>query len=228
MVQTFSPNARELFRLIARVRERGDPDPGGGTAYALNAACPACGTGARQISPLRLLRSDLPKANKLISQTYCNWILLNDRVTDPMREQFDVAGDLISVEDGKKGGRFPYWQIRPRFVMPRMAPETKHIVAENFQCPHCKRDGYAEDWAPGLEPVQIAYRLDRKTQAKLPALAQSWECFGRSVRVPKTSDDLVGFAVPLTLARGDVCEFLRRFIPARQLEFEPVRILPAD
>jgi hypothetical protein len=215
----------KLFMLWARVAERGDPDPGGGTAYALDTACPACGTGAKQISPLRLKRRDLP-TGKPIAQTFRCWKLLHDSVVRVLKKEFDVAKDLTPVEDAKTGARLPFWQLRPMFVMPPMAPETKGMQIEG-QCPTCRRDGH---YGSDLEP---AYRLDAATLAALPPLSQTWECFGLSIREDRQvlmdgimRGQLAGFAVPKMLARGDVCAALRRCIPRPQmLTFEPVLLL---
>lgn len=219
------PNS--LFSLWCHLAERGDPDPGGGTEYSLDTACNSCGTGARQTSPLRLKRGDA-KPDRPMAQTLCGWLLLNDSVVKPLKREFDIAGDLTKVEDVKSGERLPFWQLRPKFVMPRTAPETEGMIT-NKQCPKCRRDGYFHTVERDLT---LAYKLDASTSASLPLLAQTWECFGNSIREDRkevvdgvTLSYVAGFAVPQVLARGDVCAALRRLIGPSVLSFHPVVLL---
>lgn len=213
-----------LFHLWCHVPERGNPDPSGGTEYSLASGCPACGTGARQISPLRLNASDV-KGDKPMAQTLCNWLLLHSSVVTILKRELDVAQDLIRVEDAKSGKALPYWQIRPAHVMPHMAPGSKGFRIDK-QCRKCHRDGFFHDLDCDLA---LAYKSDRSTRSSLPPLSQSWECFGNSIREDRkevvegvTLSYVAGFAVPQVLARGDVCAVLRRFVKPAALTFHPV------
>ena len=225
-MQTLDPS--NYYVVLGNVASKGGTDPRDGTAYVLDkTACSACGTGARQVSGLRLKKSDLP-AKSAIGLTFSDWILIRDDVVKKLVDRFAVKDDFRQVEERRSEEPLAFWQLKPTFTMPALAPETTGVSTEG-QCKVCRRDGH---FGTTEMPYTFAYRMSKKERAKLPVLASTWECFGTSRREAVVAPPdkpwlgrVVGFATPHVLARGDVCAALAEMVGAKRVRFEAVVFL---
>jgi hypothetical protein len=156
---------------------KGDTGPMYDTEYDMSGACPKCGTGFRQVSPLRIHRSQLPKKARAV-RTYQDEILIdNDLATDIMLELGSDRG-LRQIEDRRMRDLLPWWQILPDTSMPPADPATG-LDASVIQCQRCKRDGFGSD-RPDWRPIELAYRMSERDRASLPDFVWTWETFGKS------------------------------------------------
>lgn len=89
-----------------------------GTIYDEGAACPICGAGAKQLSPLKLERSRIPKAD--IAQTIAGGeeIIVSERFVEMVRENNFSGMEFESVFGaGKQGRSLNYYQIHPQHYL---------------------------------------------------------------------------------------------------------------
>ena len=186
-----------LVLLIARGKPRGLGGPSCGTTYDLSRGCPRCGTGAPQVSPLLVNRSDAPKRSNV-------WPTLGSELL--------LASDLSSALDGATGvemrqarscgdsGPLPWFQLIPLYELPPMSPTTVGIEQSDryrtqSPCPRCRRDGFF--FTGGI--FAIRYDLDL---ADVPDVSHTFEHFGRSVLREPLSES--NFAQPMPVVRGSV------------------------
>jgi len=192
-----------------------------GTTHDLSHACPKCGTGAVQTSPLMVDFTELRKKRRLC-EAVNGGILICDEVADAFRAEHISGVELRQVRFYRNNEPLPWWQIISTYEMPKFGPETKNIardIAPGWGCPVCERDMYAHN---GLEPSQFVYDRREVDPDQLPDVVHSWECFGRSILHDDPENSLVrGFATPLPMVKPKVMDLLRR-LKARKAIFEPV------
>lgn len=209
---------RQAQLLVLQVTRapRGEGGPRHGTSYDMASACPACGTGAEQLTPLRLWPSDVTATGRATAlQTLDREILLSAPVALVLTRAGVEGSELVQAES-PRGSALPWVQLRPRRSLPAMDPLTRGVLVES-QCPACRRDGH---FGSSTIPMEIVYRgID---VAALPSILRSWECFGNSVvREPFARSVL---AHPLILVKPLVMEALKG-VKVRGLAFTPVRVL---
>lgn len=89
-----------------------------GTIYDESSACPICGAGAKQLSPLRLKRSSIPRADMAMTIAKGDEIVVSDRFVEMVRRnnlkgiEFDPV-----MGSGKQPRQLNYYQIRPMHYM---------------------------------------------------------------------------------------------------------------
>lgn len=230
------------FPLLALCVLRSPVRHGGGkygTEYDFSNACPECGSGAVQTSPLILPAHSVPAdwqvgpAESLILTTDAGEILVSDLLAGALREASVSGLELRQVISRKRRKPLPWWQIVTSHEMPGMAPETQGVVRESCwtalnptivfppPCEHCMRDGHYSTIA---EPLQIVYHRTDVDLASIPDVVHTWELFGQSVRTPNQEEDVFpGYAQPLILVKQNVFNIIRR-AKVRRLQFDPVRI----
>lgn len=202
-------------------------DSGGceyGTTYDLSSACPHCGTGAVQTSPLMVALTELPK-KALICDTCLGEVLVAEKLADGLREG-DVSG--LELRQARLYGNdepLPWFQMISYHELPRMSQETKGIVRDvhpGFGCTVCERDVFASS---GNGPVEIAYDRSEVGPDEIPDVVHTWECFGRSVIADDPVRKLVqGFASPLMLVKPKVYDIFRK-LRVKRMRFWPVRFV---
>jgi hypothetical protein len=207
----------ELLELGVARGDRGEIGPKYGTEYDMSTGCPACGTGAVQISPPRLSRSKLPTKGRMAS-TFGGGYLIEHTLAIDLSILLRSTEDLRQVEDRRTLEKLPWWQIHPRYTMPRMHESTSGITTDKDQCKVCRREGYfnVREWP--LEPV---YRRSELPDT-LPDLANSWECFGHTS--VKIKDNYQLFATPSVFVSNRVMRFLQER-KVKEARFYPIRLV---
>jgi hypothetical protein len=203
-----------LLRLVVKAGVDVSGGVSSGTAYSLESACPACGTGAAQVGPLRLPRFDAPRAE--IFSTLDDEVL----VAPPLAARLREAGvrSLGPVIGASSDAPLPFEQLLPEGVLPRFSPETTGVVRER-PCPVCDRDGH---FGVPRVPLQLAYAALPTALLERHVLA-TFERFGNS-RLRTPLRDSV-FAAPVYVVSSRVADVLRT-AGARAAGFEPVRLEP--
>lgn len=212
--------AAPFLELIIRTAEKGRGGPVYGTRYDLSHACPQCGTGAVQTSPLVLDPAEIPKAGEIF-QTLDHEVLVSPALAQALKDA-KVSGLVLGEVGSKTGTPLPWVQFRSEVELPPMDPATRGIIrssGSDSPCPGCGRDGYFHTvkW-----PSEIAYAASRVDPDALPDVVHTHERFGLSrLREPFTDSHV---AQPLLLVKPTVYDILKRR-KVRRVAFHPVRIV---
>jgi len=191
-----------LLLFLPDARERGRGGPTCGTEFDLSTACRCCGTGAQQVSPLRLDASNIPKKGTLLL-TLDHETAFSTAVAQRLLDS-DVSGlELRQIEACKTGERLPWFQMLADVELPPMTSSTSGLVRSN-PCHCCARDGYFDSGAEPLEPVYSAREL---VPEELPDVVHTYEHFGNSVLRDPISES--HFAQPRFLIKPRIWEILK-------------------
>ena len=203
-----------LLTLVVTRLEKGDGGPSHGTRYDLSDACPRCGTGARQVSPL-VVRADEVEASGDVTRTLHGEVLLSPAFAAALGKAGVTGAELRPVEPAEPGGpQIPWVQLLAETELPPFAPETRGILREG-PCPQCGRDGYFHS---ARHPQELVYRRS-ELPAGLPDVVCTWERFGNSRLAQPFSES--SFARPLFLVTPRFYQ-VARAEKVRGLEFVPV------
>lgn len=212
--------AAPLLRLIVRSAEQGRGRPTYGTRYDLLRACPRCGTGALQISPLVLDPAEIPKSGAIF-QTLDHEVLVSPALGQALQET-GVSGLTLGHAVSATGVTLPWLQILSAGELPPMDPATTGIIrgtGPDSPCPRCGRDGY---FGIPKEPAQIVYHTGRVNPDALPDVVHTYERFGLSrLREPFAQSH---FANPLLLVKPKVYDVFKQQ-KVRRVEFHPARLV---
>jgi len=193
-----------------------------GTTYDLSNACPRCGSGAVQTSPLLLPLSGYPKKGDLCATVF-HEILVSVKLAQALREDKVTGLELRQIRFYRNNEPLPWWQMISTFEMPKMSKETRGITWHDGQqgdCTVCGRDGYSHSLD---EPWQIAYSKAQVDPAVLPDAVRTWEVFGNAeinYEEPRRSR----FGEQRILVKPKVFDVFRR-LTVRHARFVPVRIV---
>lgn len=203
-----------------RPADKGSVGPKYGTEYDMSHACPLCGTGAIQTSPLYLNPSEIPRKGAIF-QTYDHEKLVSLEVANALKSAGVTGLELRPAKSYKAPVELPWVQLLAHEQLPPMSPASKGILREN-PCPLCGRDGY---FGSAHEPMEIEYNADQVAIDSLPDVVHTYEYFGKSrLEVPFTNSY---FARPLLLVKPKVFKVLRQQ-KVRGVEFVPVSIIEAQ
>lgn len=202
-----------------------------GTVYDLSKACPHCGTGAVQTSPLMLRRAELPKKG-LLCETCIGQKLVSTKIADVLKSSGLSGLELRQACSYRDKEPLPWWQMIARYVMTRISSRSESLIRDTeplfratdpkWGCTVCERDMYA---TKGGLPLDIVYERNQVDPEQLPDVVQTWECFGRSVLRDDPERGLqMGFAQPLLLVKPKVFDLFRKR-KVRGAGFSPVRII---
>jgi hypothetical protein len=206
-----------LLWLIIRRAERGYGGPKYGTKYDLSQACPRCGTGAIQLSPLHLNPAEIPASGSAF-RTLDGEILFS-LYLGRILNSANISGlELRAARSHKTAVELPWVQLIGKMKMPPMSPTSKGILREN-PCPRCEQDGYFHS---ANMPIEIEYSSSEVTLDGLSDVVHTYEHFGNSVLREPFEDS--HFAQPLLLIKPKVFKVLRKH-KVRGLEFVPVNIV---
>lgn len=212
--------APPLLWLTLRTAERGRLSPRYGTEYDLSAACPLCGTGAIQTSPLLLNPSEIPKKGDIF-QIMDHEKLVSLELARALSEAGISGLELRVAQAYKAKVDLPWVQLLAHEQLPPMAPSSKGILREK-SCHLCRRDGYFND---AYEPTEIHYKTSELDINKIPDAVYTYEYFDRSrLREPLTDSY---FAQPLLLVKPKIFKVLQQQ-KVRGLVFQPVKIITGD
>jgi len=211
-----------ILRIVRKSIDGGGPEHN--TEYDVSAACPRCGTGAVQTSPLMVPLSELPKGGS-VCRTHRGHVLVASELAEALRHAAVSGIELRQARLYQNNEPLDWWQIISTYTMPRMSPKTMGIVRDTdpgWGCPVCGRDCYGETMDP---PTEIIYDRCQADPAALPDVVQTWECFGRSMLHDDPQRHLIrGFAQPMILVKPKVLDILRER-KVTSVCFSPVRIV---
>jgi hypothetical protein len=191
-----------LLHLIVRRPAKGYGGPKYGTTYDFSAACPKCGSAARQVSPLKVKPSELAK-DGLVAATLTGEILLSDELVHRFNQARVSGVQLWPVESVQAGRSAPWTQLVVETTMPPLSIQTEGIVRER-PCDGCGRDGYFQ---AGSHPEVLRYEGADLDLPGLPDIVETYELFGNSVlRQPVSASH---FARPLILVKPSVYQLLK-------------------
>jgi hypothetical protein len=183
---------------IARVSDIADWETSG--------ACPRCGAGVRQISPLRLLGSELNKAGRFASI----WLGSNTfwMVSAGLRREIERGcGEKLPVREveltGKTRSKERWWQLAPSW-----APRPSDVKISGYRRLICSKCRAVSCGAPAAVLVLQPYSLAARTFPKRTPPFFWDSVWGGSLDL--SPDGRVGSAPERGLwLRGDVARVLR-------------------
>lgn len=147
-----------------------------GTQYDLSDACPACGAGARQTSPMMIDGEDLPRLEGLrVASTPYSDILVDEAMAEQL-EDMGVTGlsfrSVYAVMENKRQVKLRWRQLCARHVLPPISPRSTGVERRGA-CPSCGRSGFC----PKMDdPARVAYRSQDLDGAE--DVNSTWEWFG--------------------------------------------------
>ena len=204
----FTEEERQAAPLLVMDRDANENVVAGaieGTKYDLTTACPQCGSGARQASPLYIFYEQLQMVRKhrAIGSSR-GAILVDGGMVKKLRDNnvTGIAGFGEVYARMKKGGRslVAREQIFMNHTLPPEAPSAQ--LDRSTACPLCRRAGMKGVGGP---PWRTVYR--RQDLSDIRDFNQSWEWYGefkkpddpRKLRVPR----------PVTLVTPKVMNIFR-------------------
>ena len=203
-----------LLRLVIARSPRGMGGPQHGTEYDLSSACPSCGTGARQVSPLVLSMSGVSRRAPIF-ETPRGEILVGEDVKRTI-EAIDPSGLELREAIGLRGTGLRYFQLLAAHEMPPMKPSTEGLLRDE-PCAGCSRNGYFGD----LEhPMRIRYR-EEDLDATDSDAHFTYEWFGYSKLRTPFAESLLAY--PLLLISSRMYEVFADD-RLRGVKFEPVDV----
>lgn len=146
-----------------------------GTTYDKSNACPTCGTGIRQTSPLILQDDEMRRVDKhRIASTYHNDVLVRETDVERLLDA-EVTGALFWPASFKrKSGELTEVRWQQAVIESVLPPMTTNSSLERKGvCPMCRRGGYTTVFQ---QPSRLFYRAEDLANAKDFNL--SWEWFG--------------------------------------------------
>lgn len=85
-----------------------------GTIYDESSACPICGSGAKQLSPLKLKRSSIPKVDMAETIAWGDETIVSERFVDMVKDNNLKGMDFEPViSSANRGQKLNYYQVRP-------------------------------------------------------------------------------------------------------------------
>ena len=161
--------------LLKLVVEWNTNRPGGDTTYDMSNACPRCGTGAQQSSPLIIDGKDLEKVEKFrVADDSDGKVLLRDIDVERLLAAHVTGALFWPVCDKTKTGdlvELRRQQIFPQHVMPPMSLKSS-LDRENV-CPDCQRG-----WFTHVRDCPPRYAYRRADLANIQDFNLTWEWFG--------------------------------------------------
>jgi hypothetical protein len=200
-----------IFRVERSARAFGGPSYG--TEYDLSTACPVCGAGAVQISPLVLNRTEIPRKGSVF-QTLDGEYLVSPTLARVLGDELLSGLELRQAISHRDRSPLPWFQLIAQMELPPMAPTSG--VKRERACPECDRDGYyqlLDDTKP------IRYRRSAVTLETLPDATHTYERFGNSVIRRPFQDS--HFGQPLLLMKPSIYRIFRE-LKVRAVRFDPV------
>ncbi len=160
-----------------------------GMTYDLSGACPACGTGARQTSPVFVNGEQLSEIEGHRAGATYHWHILVDEGLAAELESIGATGlsfrSVYAVMKDKRQVKLRWKQLCAARALPPMSPRTSGLTRERA-CEVCWRNGYFE---MSEKPTRITYRASDVRDVGDVNL--SWEHQGYAVLEPELRDSLL-------------------------------------
>jgi hypothetical protein len=167
--------AAKLLYMHVWIHNAPNGHPREGTSYDDSEACPECGDGLRQVTPLRLKNKEVPKAGAVLGGIR-DQVLVRDALACEMISAGLTGVALEPVLDAT-GQAIPWRQLVVERSMPPMTLATRGVVrgrgSAEGPCSRCGCDGYFDSGADPFVPAYDAAALD-----ELPDFALTAERFG--------------------------------------------------
>ncbi len=163
-----------------------------GTTYDLSGACPACGTGGKQSSPLFMDAEDLGDLEGQRAGSTIFFHILVDPGLEAALLRTGATGmsfrDVYAVWPDKRTLKLPWKQLCATRTLPPMSSSTTCLT--RYQpCEVCGRNGYATNYEH--EPTRIVYRASDLRDAD--DVNMSWENIGYAILKPELRDSLLSY-----------------------------------
>ena len=177
--RVFEPTARELstarlLHMFVWIHHSHEGHPRAGVEYDSSSACPSCGDGLTQISPLVITAKEIPKSGMLGSID--DDVLVHDSLAAEMEATAFTGMRFGEVIDAQ-GHRLPWRQLLVDHSMPPMIAAARGIVrgraGAEAPCATCGCDGWFDAAA---EPFMPAYMGE--SVVRMPDFARTAERFG--------------------------------------------------
>ena len=147
----------------------------GWTTYDESKACPKCGTGVRQTSPLHIVRRDVKLIEKLrVAFTIENDVLVQDVHVERLLAAGITGALFWPIYADNKAGELEELRHQQAFIEHVMPPmSAKSSLNRKQVCPDCQRGWYTQvmDY-----PTRFVYR--REDLVKIQDFNVTWEWFG--------------------------------------------------
>jgi hypothetical protein len=111
-----------LLRLVVTRAPRGIGGPTHGTKYDLSAACPNCGAGARQVSPLVMAASEVPRSAPIF-ETMSGEQLVSGALKETIDAIAPTGLKLRQAVEASTRSSLPYYQLRAAEELPPEADD---------------------------------------------------------------------------------------------------------
>ena len=182
-----------------------------GGRFDLSDACPTCGTGARRIDPISMPKGRLPDH---VFRTYRGEIIVPPRLVESIRI---LAPQCLRAVRGSGTDEWRrHGELIPEVTLPKWDSRTTGWTTSQMlpPCTGCRRDGF---YNLVRVPLLLAY------SGALPSfhVAQTYECFGRSVLRADFAESR--FAKPNPVVSEAIKDLL---FFEEGLEFDPVTYYP--
>jgi hypothetical protein len=191
-----------------------------GVTFDLSEACRACGTPARQTSPMFIEGEQIPKLEgHRAGATYVELPLVDERLAAELEESGATGLYFRSVyavmEDGRQV-KLRWKQLCAKRSLPPMSPLTTGIEPYG-ECKVCKRNGYTRS---SEAPTRIVYRAS--DLADTDDVNMTWEHYNEASLEPNMRDTHLSY--PYILVTPKV---RRIFRAAGVTEFDwiPIRVV---
>jgi hypothetical protein len=204
----------EFDLLLMQVRKVafGNGGPKYGTKFDLSDACPLCGSGAKQISSLRVRPSDLKGKAGIVNSSDYDYLFSENLVGSSFE---NIKSQFRQVKSSIDGSFLPWWQLLPQIHLPYFEASSLGILRENH-CHICNRDGYFHD---AFCPIELKYDKNKITENNISAINFTSELFGNSVI--KDPMENSHFAQPMLIVNVEVFKMLY-MQKVKGLEFLPI------
>ena len=89
-----------------------------GTIYDESSACPICGSGAKQLSPLKLRKSSIPKADMAVTIAWGDETIVSERFVEMVKDNSLKGMNFEPVfSQGQRAQKLNYYQVRPLYYL---------------------------------------------------------------------------------------------------------------
>jgi hypothetical protein len=215
--------AAKLLYMHVWIHNAPNGHPREGTSYDDSDACPECGDGLRQTSPLRLKNKEIPKAGALLGGIR-DQVLVQESLACEMMS-VGLSGVTLEPVLDAAGQPIPWRQLVVERSMPPMTLATRGVVrgrgSAEGPCSRCGCDGYFDSGADPFVPAYDAAVLD-----ELPDFALTAERFGTGAWGSAVHGQR-HLASRRIIVRPSVYAFFRER-KVRGLRFTPVAVTQTD
>ncbi len=160
-----------------------------GMTYDLSGECPACGTSAKQTSPVFVDGEEIGNLEgQRASETYGWDIIVDERLAQELERAYATGlffREVYAVWRDKRTLKLPFRQLCAVRTLPPMSPSTTGLVRERA-CEVCFRNGYFRTRA---EPTRIVYRASDLRD--VDDVNMSWENARYAILKPELRESLL-------------------------------------